>query len=100
MTKATFVVTRSPGPAWNHDKPMREQVHWDIHARFMDQLSAERFVIMGGPLVGTPDVLLIVEAENEQHARETFQRDPWTPAGILTITNLRRWSVLLDSRKQ
>jgi hypothetical protein len=38
----------------------------------MDNLTAENFIIMGGPLTGSLDVLPIVSAENEQRIH------PWT----------------------
>jgi len=100
MPKTTFVVILSPGPAWNESLPMRAQADWDNHARSMDDLTANGFVIMGGPLPDSRERLLIVAAENEQTVRETLRRDPWQTAGILTIERIRPWTVLLDSRKQ
>lgn len=47
MTNTIFVVVRTPGPAWNENLPMRAQADWDSHARFMDDLTANGFVIMG-----------------------------------------------------
>jgi uncharacterized protein YciI len=96
----TFVVILLPGPAWNESLPMRAQAGWDHHARFMDDLTANGFVIMGGPLPDSRERLLIVAAENEQTVRETLRRDPWQTAGLLTIERIRPWTVLLDSRKQ
>ena len=100
MSNTTFVVTRTPGPAWNENLPMRAQVDWDHHARFMNDLTADGFVIMGGPLPDSQEVLLIVSAESEHVVRETLQHDPWEPAGILTTQRVRPWTVLLDSRKK
>ncbi len=82
------------------DRPMRQQPNWDNHARFMDTLAADKFILLGGPLSDSEDVLLIVEADDEQQIYETFNRDPWASAGILVVTSVKRWNVLLDSRKQ
>jgi uncharacterized protein YciI len=76
---------------------MRNQVNWDEHARFMDNLTAEGFIILGGPLTGGPDVLLIISAENEQQIRDTLSRDPWEPAGLLTTQLIRPWTILLGT---
>jgi len=94
-----FAVIRAPGPAWDDNLPMRSQAGWDEHARFMDDLTAKGFILLGGPLTDTREILLIVTAENEQMVRTTFQNDPWEPAGILTTQQVRPWMVLLDSRK-
>jgi uncharacterized protein YciI len=99
-SNTTFVVMLLPGPAWNESLPMRAQAGWDDHARFMDELTANGFVMMGGPLPDSRERLLIVAAENEQTVRETLRRDPWQTAGILTIERIRPWTVLLDSRKK
>lgn len=100
MSNTTFVVIRMPGPAWNENLPMRAQADWDNHARFMDDLTANGFVIMGGPLPNSREILLIVSAESEHTVRETLQRDPWEPAGILTTQRVQPWTILLDSRKK
>ena len=102
LTKSntTFVVMLLPGPAWNESLPMRAQAEWDDHARFMDDLMAKGFVIMGGPLPDSRERLLIVAAENEQTVRETLRRDPWHTAGILTTERIRPWTILLDSRRK
>ncbi len=59
-----FMVLSSRGPAWDDSRPMREQEGWDAHASFMDALTDERFVVLGGPLEGTRDAMLIVQAED------------------------------------
>ncbi len=97
MSNSTFAVIRKTGPAWNDSQPMRAQPDWDNHAHFMDDLAARGFILLGGPLTDSRDILLIVEAETEQQVRETLQRDPWEPAGILITNSVRHWTVLLDS---
>ena len=97
MPTPNFAVFRTRGPAWDHDKPMRSQDNWNAHARFMDNLTAENFIIMGGPLTGSPDVLLIISAKNEQQIRNTLSLDPWETAGLLTTQQIHPWTVLLDS---
>ena len=100
MSNSTFVVIRRPGPAWNDSHPMRAQADWDNHAQFMDDLAARGFILLGGPLTDSRDILLIVEAGTEQQVCETLQRDPWEPAGLLITDSVRHWTILLDSRKR
>ena len=77
---------------------MREQVLWDEHARFMDDLVETGFVILGGPLAGGRSVLLIVSAEDEAAIHSRFAEDPWHANGMLT-SRVERWTVLLDGRR-
>ena len=95
-----FAVRRIRGHAWDHAKPMRAQALWDEHARFMNALVAEGFVVLGGPL-GDDDwaeVLLAVHADSEEALRARFATDPWTRAGLLEIARVEPWTILLDSR--
>jgi uncharacterized protein YciI len=77
---------------------MREQVGWDEHARFMDGLVDAGFVLLGGPLEGDREVLLIVEAESEDAVGERLGEDPWAPSGMLSPARVERWTILLDGR--
>ncbi|HTQ95364.1 MAG TPA: hypothetical protein VMH89_01085, partial [Candidatus Acidoferrum sp.] len=58
-----FAVTRTRGPAFDVSLPLEEQADWRAHAAYMNALHAEGFVLLGGPLEGTPDVLLIIRAK-------------------------------------
>jgi len=92
-----FAVLRSRGPAWNDALPMRSQAGWDDHAAFMDDLTADGFIRLGGPLAEGQDFLLIVDAEDEAAVRAAFAADPWEAAGLLVTGSVRIWTVLLDS---
>jgi uncharacterized protein YciI len=74
---------------------MREQALWDEHARFMDDLVETGFVVLGGPLEGDRRVLLIVSARDETALRARFADDPWIQNGMLTISHVEPWTVLL-----
>jgi uncharacterized protein YciI len=93
-----YVVRLQRGGPWDWSRDLREQVGWDEHASFMDSLVSQHFVLLGGPLEGDRDVLLIVEAESEDAIRERLAKDPWTPNGMLSPVRIERWTVLLDGR--
>src|SRR5579871_3587964 len=59
-----FAVTSTHGARYDSTRPLEEQEDWPAHAAFMDALEAEGVVVLGGPLEGTPDVLLIVRARD------------------------------------
>lgn len=93
-----FLVERGKGPAWDHARGRREQEGWDGHAAFMDGLTEEGFIVLGGP-IGAGDgenTLLVIDAEDEDEAavRARLAEDPW-PEELLTIESVRPWTVWL-----
>jgi hypothetical protein len=92
-----FLVHEEHGGPWDWSKGLREQDGWDEHAAFMDGLVEDGFVVLGGPL-DDKDVLLVVDGESEESLRERFAADPWIENGMLTITAVRLWTVLLEGR--
>jgi uncharacterized protein YciI len=95
---AHFVVRLARGGPWEWSRDMREQADFDEHARYMDQLVEEGFILLGGPLEGDREVLEIVEAESEEAVRTRWGDDVWVQKGMLTVTSIERWSLLLDGR--
>jgi uncharacterized protein YciI len=95
---AYFAVTVEHGPAWDDSRPMREQDEWDAHARYMDKLVDDGFIVLGGPLGDGQRVLLAVSAEEEREVEERFVADPWRPMGLLVTVTIEAWEILLDGR--
>jgi hypothetical protein len=75
---------------------MREQDAWDAHASFMDALAEDGFVALGGPLGDGARVLLVVDAGSEELVRSRLATDPWSAMGLLTVTSIETWTVLLE----
>jgi hypothetical protein len=96
---AMFVVTEMPGPNWDNSRSRRDQSGWDEHARFMDSLVAEGFVVLGGPVGDGERVLLAIEAADEQELRGRLVGDPWIAAGVLELALVKSWSIWLDARQ-
>ena len=92
-----FVVIRSRGAAWQPQLPLEEQADWDIHASFMNALESEGFVVLGGPLEGTHDVLLIVRATTPDEIVNRLQADPWTTRDLLRLSHISPWTLRLGS---
>lgn len=92
-----FLVSERRGGPWDWSKGLREQELFDEHAEFMDRLVDEGFVVLGGPL-DERDVLLVVESETETAVPARFMADPWIKNGMLTITGIRPWTILLKGR--
>ena len=77
-----------PGPA--------RAGRFDDHARFVDDLVDSGFIMLGGPLQGEREVLVLVSAPDEDAIRQRFADDPWIRSGMLTLTTVERWTILLD----
>jgi uncharacterized protein len=92
-----FAVRMVRGPAWNPALPLRQQVLWDEHAAFMDALTANGFVVLGGPLGGEEGSLLIIDAEDEATIRARLADDPWSKSDQLRVGRIDSWTILLDS---
>lgn len=93
-----FAVRLERGGPWDWSRDLREQDGWEEHARFMDALAEEGFIVLGGPLADPREVLHAIEAPSEDAVRERLALDNWHQNGMLTIKSLEPWTVLLDGR--
>ncbi len=94
-----FVVRLTRGGPWDWSVGLRQQAGFDDHARFMDALVDDGFILLGGPLETERDTLHIIDAASEQEIRQRLAQDPWSANGMLSIASIERWTILLDSRK-
>lgn len=92
-----FAVTRTRGPRWNQEVPLEKQEEWCGHADFMNGLHSDGFVMLGGPLEGTPDVLLIVRANSAEEIHSRLNEDCWTSKDLLRIKQIVPWTLRLGS---
>jgi uncharacterized protein YciI len=95
--KRLFAVIRSRGSAWQASHSVEEQADWEAHASFMNALEKERFVVLGGPLEGTSDVLLIIRAGSSEEIVDRLSADPWSRRDMLRVSRIMPWDVRLGS---
>jgi uncharacterized protein YciI len=95
-----YAIRERRGGPWNWALGLREQAGFDDHARFMDELVEAGFVLLGGPLEGDREVLLVVSAPSEDAIRRRLAADPWLQDGTLSIVSIERWTILLDGLHQ
>jgi hypothetical protein len=74
---------------------MEQQDDWDAHASFMNALVREGFVVLGGPLEGTSDVLLIVRARTPDEVVNRLSEDPWAAPDLLRVSSVTPWILRL-----
>jgi uncharacterized protein len=92
-----FAVIRSRGANWDPALRMEDQPDWQPHAAFMTALHADGFVLLVGPLEGTPDVLLIARADSAEQVGARLAADPWTGNGLLLLTQVTPWTLRLGT---
>jgi len=92
-----FAVIRTHGTAWRAESPLEGQTEWIGHAQFMNALEREGFVLLGGPLEGTSDVLLVVRATAPGDIDDRLGSDPWTGLKLLRTSRISPWNLRLGS---
>ncbi len=95
MVDRFFAIIRSQGPGWDRGRGAEEQDDWSAHADFMNALTRDGFIVLGGALKDTPNVLLIVRAQSEKEIRARLAQDVWAAKNILTISRIAAWSLKL-----
>jgi hypothetical protein len=93
-----FAVRLERGGPWDWSRDLREQEGWEEHARFMDDLVADGFIVLGGPLDGEREILHAISAASEQSVRERLAQDNWARNGMLAVKSIEPWTILLDGR--
>jgi uncharacterized protein YciI len=76
---------------------MEAQEDWRPHADFMNALVSEGFMLLGGPLVGSRDVLLIVRAADEAAVERRLAADCWTVKDLLRTRRINPWQLRLGA---
>ncbi len=93
-----FAVRVERGGPWDWSRGLREQDGFEEHARFMDALVDEGFIVLGGPIEGGREVLHAISASSEDEVRMRLAEDNWARNGMLTVKSVEQWTVLLDGR--
>jgi uncharacterized protein YciI len=93
-----FAVRLERGGPWDWSRDLREQDGCNEHARFMESLVDDGFIVLGGPLASDREIMHAISAPSEQAVRERLAEDNWSQNGMLTIRSIEPWTILLDGR--
>jgi len=93
-----FAVRLRRGGPWDWSSDLREQDGWEEHARFMDSLVDEGFIVLGGPLGNDGEILHAISAPSEEAVRQRLAEDNWAQNAMLTVTSVESWTILLGAR--
>ena len=91
-----FAVRLERGGPYDFSRDLREQDGFEEHARFVDALVEEGFIVLGGPVGGEREILHAIDASSEEVVRERLAQDNWHQNGMLTIRSIEPWTILLD----
>ena len=91
-----FAVRLERGGPYDFSRDLREQDGFEEHARFVDALLEEGFIVLGGPVGGEREILHAIDASSEEVVRERLAQDNWHQNGMLTIRSIEPWTILLD----
>jgi uncharacterized protein YciI len=69
----------------------------DRHADYVNDLVAEGFTVLRGPMVGTRDVLLIVRAQDQAEVEARLAADCWSVTDLLRTRQISPWWLRLGS---
>jgi uncharacterized protein YciI len=93
-----FAVRLERGGPWDWSRGLREQDGFAEHARFVDALVEEGFIVLGGPLEDGREVLHAISAPSEAAVRQRLADDNWAQNGMLRVRSIEPWTILLDGR--
>ncbi|MGN6516777.1 MAG: hypothetical protein ACTHLR_13170 [Rhizomicrobium sp.] len=93
--KRLFFILRTRGANWNRDLALEQQDGWREHSWFMKSLAEKGFIVLGGPLEGTPNVLLLAMAESEDEVRVRLAEDIWAQQDLLRVERVAPWNLKL-----
>ena len=96
-TARLFAVIRTRGPDWQSSLDLEQQPGWREHAVFMNGLLRDGHIVLGGPLEGTPDVLLIMRASSPEEIASLLNPDPWAATDQLRISKIMPWNLRLGT---
>jgi len=92
-----FAAILQRGPAYQTSKPLEEQQEWEAHRVFMNGLQKEGFIVLGGPLEGTSEVLLIFRAASTEEIMSRWSEDPWVKLDLLRMSRIMPWDLRLGT---
>lgn len=63
-----------------------------IHRAWLSGLLGEGVLLASGPMVDTPEALLIFEAESAENLAKLLDNDPFDVAGFISARSIQQWN--------
>jgi len=97
--KRLFAAILHRGPAYQPSQPLEAQQEWEAHRTFMNALVEDGYVVLGGPLEGTSEVLLVFRAASPEEIMSRWSEDPWAKLDLLRVSRIMPWDLRLGELK-
>jgi uncharacterized protein YciI len=94
-TKHRVLVVFNAGPMWQSGPP-EDQLDWDAHADWVDDLIAKGTFVMGGPLSDNSGSVSLLEGLTAAEAAGLLATDPFVLNGVFVLDSVRDWTVYVD----
>ena len=91
--QSLYLVGYGPGPHWDDRRRRREQPGWNAHGAFMDGLTEQGRVVVGGP-IDERRALVVTQFDDLATLHRQLAADPWHD-GVLTIEYAEPWMLWL-----
>jgi hypothetical protein len=98
--KRTFAAIVQRSSKWDTSRPPQEQAGFELHARYMASLEAEKFIALAGLMHESGDVLFLFHAENEAEVRNRLSQDPWQQDGHVRLVRLEEIAIRIGAPPQ
>ena len=86
-----FVIIGRDGPLAKDLRPRLRPAHLD----HLGELSRRGKIVLAGPLTDGTGSLIVLDADDAQHARDIAQRDPYTTGGVFAHVEIHPFKQVL-----
>ena len=77
-------------------RPPQSQPNWDAHEAFIDELTEDETIVMGGPFSDHTGAMLLLQGVSTEEARSLVDQDPFVRNQVFVLDDVREWSILVD----
>jgi uncharacterized protein YciI len=90
-----LIIRFRAGPTWTSGPP-EDQLGWDEHADFIDELVERGTMVMGGPLSDYSGSVSLWEGVTVEEARRIAADDPFMKNGVFVLDEILEWKIYVD----
>lgn len=94
-----FVLTYSPGSAWQSGAAFIDQPGMKAHIQYLTDLHNNDVVLMDGVLTDEPGEMLLLRTSSLDQAQQVAAQDPAVVSGVL-VPRVSGWRVRMSSMRQ
>ena len=93
--KIHYAIIYTPGPNWDHDKPVYEQ-RLLKHGNYMSELQKAGKMVAGGPFTDNTGGMTVLQVESLEEAQNILDADPGVLNGVFNAT-IHPWHIVFEA---